>query len=75
VKWIRTKDRQPEPGFYLIAGPKHSAYAQWDGEIWLVENSGVFSDYNKGGSNSAVHLPCKKVTYWMPLPIPPKKGE
>ena len=63
TKWISVKDRLPELGERVICTDGHAVFEQY-----RVESSCVYGMWDRFGLKS----PMQEVTYWMPMPLPPK---
>ena len=63
TKWISVKDRLPELGERVICTDGYAVFEQY-----RVESSCVYGMWDRFGLKS----PMQEVTYWMPLPTPPK---
>ena len=64
-EWISTKDKLPEePGRYLVSGKFYDSPFQ----IWICDFIGIGAI--RGWSNPARN---PIVSFWMPLPEPPKE--
>lgn len=62
VKWINVKDRLPdEDGWYLVCKHNRVTVAEWWKDSWYNESDLPIDD-------------CA-ITYWKPLPEPPKGGD
>ena len=64
-EWISVKDKLPEgPGRYLVSGK----FSDTPSQIWICDFIGIGAI--RGWSN-----PCRNptVSFWMPLPEPPKE--
>ena len=61
-RWISVKDRFPdEDGWYLVCKHNRVRVAEWCKDCWYNESDLPIDDY--------------AITYWKPLPEPPKDGE
>ena len=63
TKWISVKDRLPELGERVICTDGYAVFEQY-----RVESSCVYGMWDRFGLKS----PMQEVTYWMPMPLPPK---
>ena len=63
TKWISVKDRLPELGERVICTDGYAVFEQY-----RVESSCVYGMWDRFGLKS----PMQEVTYWMPMPTPPK---
>ena len=63
TKWISVKDRLPELGERVICTDGYAVFEQY-----RVESSCVYGVWDRFGLKS----PMQEVTYWMPMPLPPK---
>lgn len=63
TKWISVKDRLPELGERVICTDGYAVFEQY-----RVEPSCVYGMWDRFGLKS----PMQEVTYWMPMPAPPK---
>ena len=63
TKWISVKDRLPELGERVICTDGYAVFEQY-----RVEPSCVYGMWDRFGLKS----PMQEVTYWMPMPLPPK---
>lgn len=61
-QWINVKDRLPdEDGWYLVCKHNRVRVAEWCKDCWYNESDFPIDD-------------CA-ITYWQPLPEPPKDGD
>lgn len=62
AEWISVKDRLPdEDGWYLVCKHNRVRVAEWCKDCWYNESDLPIDDCT--------------ITYWKPLPEPPKDGE
>lgn len=63
-EWISVKDRLPKKGAFVLA--------VWHGDVKIV----MYAPHRLGWANCATGYDSPNaVTYWMPLPEPPKEAE
>lgn len=82
AEWISVKDRLPEKGHYLVVkdvwGNKIIGVCSYANNLEKIDeydfygkNHGGWYDYD----GEYGYFECDNVTYWMPLPEPPKEDE
>ena len=63
-EWISVKDRLPEAGEYVVCIAKRNPFSMFMPMVAIIEKNGWV--------NPMAEQYISEVTYWMPLPHPPK---